>query len=399
MQSFIHSSAAAQRISKHLPKLGSVACPIAESAGRILHEPILADRPLPPYDRAMMDGYAIRAADLAVTDTFAIAAQAPAGTARYAQPLACGEGIEIMTGAVVPLHADTVIPYEDTGPAEGGGFRITHPEAHRRGDAIHPKGSDHASGEVLVPAGCRINSHVAAVAATCGYASLKVGKRPSIAILSTGDELVPVEANPLEHQIRRSNDVAILTALNRAGLTGATRTHIPDAPEASARIVASAVAANDFVLITGGISMGKRDYIPGALNDLGLSCRFHGVRQKPGKPFAYWSNEHTGIFALPGNPLSTLSCLHHYAIPAIHEALGQTKTEASINVFLAASLHTNERLTRFIPVRLDAGGLAHPCPPNNSGDLVRILESHGYVVFDEGDPVTEGSQRHFHPWH
>jgi molybdopterin molybdotransferase len=397
MKELIDCQEATKRIFENLPVLSAEHCPLGKAAGRTLREPIRSDRPFPPFDRVMMDGFALRARDLSSVKDFRVVAQAPAGAAPVTRPLETGEAIEVMTGAVVPLHADTIIPYEDTEPAAAG-FRVRVPDDHQAGDAIHPKGSDHPAGEELVGAGCRINCHVAAVAATCGYTTVSVSREPLIAILCTGDELVPVEEQPLAHQIRRSNDAAIHTALTQAGFTAATCAHIPDDPEASHRILESFLSSHDVILITGGVSMGKRDHIPDTLRQLGAACHFHGVRQKPGKPFAYWTKPGRAVFALPGNPLSVLACLHHHVIPALRKTLGQSPDPDPI-VELAETIPAHRGLTRFLPVQIKPGGQARPCPPGNSGDLVRILQSDGYIVLPEGASAEEGSHHAFHPWH
>ncbi len=385
-------------IQPHLAPFPTIDCPIDKCAGRILREEVVADRPLPPFHRAMMDGYALRVADISQVESFQVVAQAPAGSPAQVLATATGSCIEIMTGAVVPAGADCVVPYEETERLDEGSVRLTMPEDQNLGDAIHPLGSDHSSGEALIRAGRVIGSREVAIAATCGYTSLKVSKLPSIVIVSTGDELVPVSEMPEAHEIRRSNDLSIETALARVGLPARERVHLIDEAASATTALAKLIAENDIVLISGGISMGKKDFIPGALTDNGLTCHFHGVEQKPGKPLGFWSDQGCAVFALPGNPLSTLTCLHHYVIPALQHASGSADT-LHRTVKLTAPALGRPNLTVFLPVSLGANNEASPQLTHNSGDLVSILESDGYIEL----PPTEisypaKSQFIFYPW-
>jgi molybdopterin molybdotransferase len=400
MKKLISPTEARQQIDAHLPTVPAITCPLDKCAGRVLRESITADRPLPPFNRSMMDGYALRAADIPCGDTFTIVAQAPAG----APPVQLGNDIdscaEIMTGAVVPSDADCVVPYEVTEKLTDGRIRLLNPADHTAGNCIHFLGSDHSAGKVLLPPNVHLGSREIAIAATCGHAELQVTKIPSIAIVSTGDELVDVTATPAAHQIRRSNDRSIETALANAQLHANERTHLPDDAAISKEQLAQLIKTNTFVIISGGISMGKKDYIPGTLDELGLLNHFHGVSQKPGKPFGFWSNEHCAIFTLPGNPLSTLVALHHYVIPAIHKAMGATDGPAPRTVQLAAPVTARDDITIFLPIKLGANNTAHSAPAQNSGDLVRILQSDGTIELPPTADKTyaAGESFEFHPW-
>lgn len=386
-------------IRKHLSTLPSIDCPTDQCAGRILREEVVADRPLPPFDRAMMDGYALRVADIPKVSAFKVAAQAPAGSLALFLDTAVGSCIEIMTGAVVPEGADCVVPYEETERLSDGSIRLTAPDEQTAGDAIHPLGSDHSSGEALIRAGRSMGGREVAIAATCGYTTLKVTKLPSIAIVSTGDELVAISETPAAHQIRRSNDLSIETTLALAGFPAQKRVHLIDEPSSATAAVADLIANHDIVLISGGISMGKKDFIPSALNENGLSCHFHGVAQKPGKPLGFWSHQSCAVFALPGNPLSTLTCLHHYVLPALHAASGGTKLP-SPSVSLAEPAKGRPHLTVFLPVSLLENNQATPQPANNSGDLVSILKSDGYIELPASDHIySVNTEFAFHPWY
>ena len=400
MKPLISPAAARQHIDAHLPTIPAITCPLDKCAGRILREAVTADRPLPPFDRSMMDGYAIRAADATHSDTFSIVAQAPAGAPPVELGATQNACAEIMTGAVVPADADCVVPYEVTERIDAQTIRLLTPSDHTTGNCIHALGSDHPAGKVLLAPNTVIGSREIAIAATCGRDELQVTKMPSIAIVSTGDELVDVAATPAAHQIRRSNDRSIETALTNAQLSAQNRTHLPDDAAISKSKLAELIEHNTFLIISGGISMGKKDYIPATLDDLGLHNHFHGVLQKPGKPFGYWSNAKCAVFTLPGNPLSTLVALHHYVIPAIQQAMGAPATANQRTVQLAEPVKARDDITVFLPIKLGTNNTAHSYPAQNSGDLVRILQSDGYI---ELAPTTAkrydaGCSFAFHPW-
>jgi len=399
MKALIQTEAAIEQILRHLPLIGSITCPLTACPGRILRGTIHADRPFPPFHRAMLDGFALRAAETGTSEPFTITAQAPAGSPQIVledSPRACAE---IMTGAMLPEGADCIVPYEDTERLDDNHARISEAARYQPGAAVHARGSDHDAGAPLLEPGVRLGSREIAVAATCGAEQLKVSETPAIAIAGSGDELVDISVQPEPHQIRRSNDLTIQAALTREGLPARACTHLPDSAEACLRELRSLVDNNAFVILSGGISMGRKDFIPSALDDLGLNCHFHGVAQKPGKPMGFWSHGDGVVFALPGNPLSTLSCLHHYVIPAIHAAQQLTKREPARTVRLNRPVRVREDFTVFMPVRLGKENSAEAVPPQNSGDLVAILQSDGYIRIPPGIAEADGSTPFdFHPW-
>jgi molybdopterin molybdotransferase len=309
--------------------------------------------------------------------------------------------IEIMTGAVVPRHADCIVPYEATTRIDTTGMQLLDPSAHAAGHCIHPLASDRPAGAVLLEVGTLIGSREIAVIASCGYDQLQVCQIPAIAIVSTGDELVAVQQQPAAHQIRRSNDIAIETALARHQLHARDHAHLPDSPDSSRAQLEALIQNNRIVIISGGISMGKKDYIPAALQQLGLTCHFHGVAQKPGKPFGYWSRPDCAVFTLPGNPLSTLICLHHYVVPAIFAAMGQRTPSQPHAVTLTQPVQARDDMTLFLPVQLTPQQQAEPRPAQNSGDLVRILASDGYIELPPRPSKTYATDTrfNFHPWY
>jgi molybdopterin molybdotransferase len=388
MKALISPCEARRLILAHLPPIPTIACPIDKCAGRILQETVKTDRPLPPFNRSMMDGYAIRAAEITLTGTFSICAHISAGSPAQVLNDKLGSCAEIMTGAVVPSGADCIVPYETTELLSDGRIRLLKPAEHFSGSCIHPAGSDHPANGTLLNENTRLGAREIAIAATCGYSQLQVSKIPAIAIVSTGDELVDVDVTPAPHQIRCSNDLSIKTALSNAKLSATTRTHLHDDITLSKIKLAELIRSNTFVIISGGISMGTKDYIPTALDELGLVNHFHGVKQKPGKPFGFWSSADCAVFTLPGNPLSTLVALHHYVIPAIEHAMGAPEKHSTHSVQLVDPIKTRDDITVFLPVQLEANNTARSNPAQNSGDLVRILHSDGYIALP---PTIKGT--------
>jgi len=400
MDSLIDTETASQRIADHLPEVPEIDCPLTKCAGRILRQSVKADRPLPPYDRATMDGYALRSEEATEAAEFRITDHAPAGSPRRTLGAAAQSCIEIMTGAILPDGANCVIPYEATERMSASAMRLAADVRPSVGESVHPEGSDCAQGHPLLAEGRLLGGREIAVAASCGYASLRVGKNPAIAIASTGDELVAVEARPATHQIRRSNDMAVETSLASVQLHARVRTHLPDETGAARNGLTALVEQNRFVILSGGVSMGQKDFVPDLLDELGLTRHFHGVAQKPGKPMGFWSNGKCAVLALPGNPLSTLTCLHHYVIPGIRKAAGLRSVPAPRTVTVSATTPVPEHLTVFLPVALEADNRAIPRPPQNSGDLVSILQSDGYIEVPSGQAeALAGIDYPFQAWH
>lgn len=360
-------------------------CALADAHGRVLREDLVADRDLPPYDRVTMDGYAVRAAALASGHrTFRVDAVQAAGMRAFKLGTAAESAIEVMTGAVLPEGADCVVPYEDT--RREGTTVLISPEASARcqtGSAIHRRGSDRQAGQIILRRGTRLGGREVALAASCGHGVLTVTKQPKIAVVSTGDELVEVDMPVAAHQIRRSNDYALQAALAEAGFPSVSRFHLRDVPHEIEHVLWHLIAEYDAVVIVGGVSKGRFDYIPKELQRQGVTARFHGVSQRPGKPMWFGvSARQTLIFALPGNPVSCYTCLHRYVIPAFTRALGADVPPPGM-ACLAASVTFTPPLTYLAPVKLAVGAkgeaLATVHATNTSGDFAGLLGTDGFV--------------------
>ncbi|QYM79099.1 molybdopterin molybdotransferase MoeA [Horticoccus luteus] len=358
-------------------------CPLEAAHGRVLRADVRADRDLPPFDRVTMDGYAVRTAVIAAgTRTFRIEGTQAAGMrALKLSPVehAC---VEVMTGAVLPEGADAVVPFEQT-TRDGDVVTLAAGVAPPAGFSIHRRRSDHAAGEVVVPAGRRISGREIAVAASVGASTLTVSAQPKIAVVVTGDELVEVDDAVGPHQIRRSNDHAVRAALIAAGFPRVERFHLRDLPSEIEHRLWHILAEYDAVLLTGGVSKGKFDFMPAALAAQGVREVFHGVAQRPGKPFWFGvTSHHKPVFALPGNPVSAYTCLHRYVLPALAHASGIVAPAPRL-VALATPVNFAPPLAYLLPVRLGSGPhaelLATPDPSNTSGDFAGLIGTDGFV--------------------
>jgi molybdopterin molybdotransferase len=394
---------AEQRILAALPPAEPEDCPLAEAHGRVLRTGLRADRDLPPFDRATMDGYALRTSALAAgVVRFRIEAVQAAGQAARALGSAPDACVEIMTGAPLPLGADAVVPYEETGREDAtmtvaAGLNVAF------GHAVHRRGSDHRAGGAIVPAGTRLSGREIAVAAACGYATLAVSRQPRVAVVSTGDELVEVGAAVAAHQIRRSNDYALRAALLQSGYPAVERFHVGDGAPAVAELLGRVLADYDVILLTGGVSRGKFDLIPAELERQGVRKVLHGVAQRPGKPLWFGVGPRSQpVFALPGNPVSAYLCLHRYVLPGLAAAAGLPRPPLR-RVALGSPFVFRPKMTRFLPVTLIEGPpgvqLAVPVPGNTSGDFAGLVGTAGFVELPpDEEEFPAGWPAPFRPW-
>lgn len=378
-------------------------CPLSSAHGRVLRTELRADRDLPPFDRVTMDGFALRAADLGGSGTFRIEGVQAAGMRPFQLSSAVDACVEVMTGAVLPAGADCVVPYEEA--TRDGATMNVSPAARKiiAGNAVHHRGSDQPAGGVMVRAGARMSGREIAVAAACGYATLTVSQLPKIAIVATGDELVEVDAPVAAHQVRRSNDYALRAALSLAGWPLVERFHVRDVRQEIEHMLWHILAEFDVVLAVGGVSKGRFDFLPAELERQKVEKIFHGVAQRPGKPFWFGiSPRHVPIFALPGNPASAYTCLHRYVLPALDHAAGRGRVTPP-PVALTAPVVFKPALSCFLPVKLSTGPrgerLATPDPSNTSGDFVGLVDTDGFVELPPGPvELAAGALVPFRAW-
>ena len=352
--------------------------PFTAAAGRTLAQDLRADRDFPPFNRVTMDGIAIAFRDWeqGIRD-FTIMGTQAAGDAPLVleQP---GHCIEIMTGAALPPTADTIISYEE--------LHLQRPLATiagpvKAGQNIHLRGRDRQQGDVLVPTGTIITPAVVGLAAATGATKLPVKKLPRVAVFSTGDELVAPDETPLPAQIRRSNDFTIAAVLKQRGIE-AELIPLGDDPVAIRQALSEGLVNFDAVLLSGGVSMGRFDHVPGILKDLGVEQLFHRIRQRPGKPFLFGQKSGGAtVFAFPGNPVSTFLCLHRYFLPWLDASLGLATT--AVFAVLDQTVKFEPPLQYFLQVRVavssDGRLTATPAAGNGSGDFVNLASAQAFL--------------------
>ena len=371
-----------------------------QSLGRVLAEPVVADRDFPPFARATRDGYAIRAADLNVDGpaSLRVVGQIKAGS-HYDRTLSAGEAVEIMTGAPVPGGADAVVMIEYTAIHEQGTeITVEIQRKVSRGENIVPAGAEAKAGQELLAPGSRLEAAQIALAAAAGQVSLKVFRKPRIAILSTGDELVDVGAKPGPNQIHNSNSYSLAAAV---AACGAQPVQLPIAADEEGKLtelVQQGLKA-DMLLLSGGVSMGKFDLVELVLKKLGAEFLFTGAMIQPGKSVVFGIVKDTPFFGLPGNPVSVMVTFDLFA-RQMAEALGgaEPSRPKSARARLKREFKTKTGLTRFLPARIDGGlydSAVEPIPWQGSGDLLAASCANCYLVVPpdreklaEGEMVT-----------
>jgi molybdopterin molybdotransferase len=352
-----------------VPSISEV--PLLEGLGKILAENIVADRDFPPFNRVAMDGIAIKKSEINI---FEIEKTQYAGEPQkfLQNPQNC---LEVMTGAVLPLGCDTVIRYEDLDIQENEDVKyakITIPfSAITVGQNVHPQGSDRKAGDILLKKGLKISPPEIAVMASVGKDKILVENPPRIAVISTGDELVEITTNPQPYQIRMSNSYMLAGALAQVGIK-ANLFHLTDDKELLFSKLKEILSDHDILLLSGGVSAGKKDFIPEILRDLGVKKLFHKVAQKPGKPFWFGkSEEGKTFFALPGNPVSTFLCFCKYFLNQKNE-----------QVILDKDVFFKPNLTYFVPVKTyfqHGKMMATPFEGSGSADFANLTDCDGFV--------------------
>lgn len=361
---------------------------LAQVVGRVLREPLVADRDFPPYNRVTMDGVAIRFEDFSRGNrSFKIMGVGAAGQPQMKRS-AADTCLEIMTGAILPMGCDTIIRYEDLQIENG--YATVEIDSIREGQNVHRQGSDRPQGSELLQPGYRLNAAAIGIAATIGKDQLKVSKLPKVMIISTGDELVNVNKQPLPHQIRKSNVYQLSAGLKYFGIEADHR-HLNDDLAEITEILKSILNDYDAVLLSGGVSKGKFDFLPEAMDQVGVQKLFHKIKQRPGKPFWFGAYpKGATVFAFPGNPVSSFMCAQIYFIPWLQKSMGlpTSKTKYAI---LTAPIHFKPDLTYFaqVKIEIDEKGnlLATPIEGNGSGDLANLVEANAFLEVPRGHNV------------
>ncbi len=363
---------------------------IEESEGRVLAETIKADRDFPPFDRVAMDGIAISYKAIEEGwEGFRVEGLQPAGQPRLTlkNDKNC---IEVMTGAMLPIGCDTVIRYEDILLVnEIAKLKIKTIEL---GQCVHHRALDAGRGDVILAPGVRISPGEVALLAAVGRLEIDVYRYPKTAIISTGTELVDIHDRPLPHQIRRSNSYALLAALHTLGCP-ADLFHLMDDRNAMERELGKLFANYELVILSGGVSKGKFDFVPAVLEALGVATIFHQVSQKPGKPLFFGTTKKQVVFGLPGNPVSTFLCFYRYIRPWLLQTIGaKPSTDYAV---LESDIELKGDLTHFLQVKLkNEGGsrLAIPVPGRGSGDFANLRDVDGFLEIPQGKSTCSAGE-------
>jgi len=389
-------------IEHRMPRLPDELRPLERCLGQTLRQDVEAERENPPFDRVCMDGIAVcsepqevGARDYRVEGTQAAGMPAMA----LVNPKAA---IEVMTGAVLPSGANCVIPLEEYDLVDGiAQVKANVPRETYRN--VQRRGSDSRPGAPMLRSGTRLAAPEIAIVASAGLASVRVSRQPKIMVASTGDELVEPGGPIAPHQVRRSNAYAVVAALLGHGFQDAKNDHILDDESMLRERLTAHLAASDVLILSGGVSKGKLDFVPKVLRELGVEEIFHQVAQRPGMPMWFgMTAQGCAVFGLPGNPIATLVCLVRYVVPALMTAMGAER-RWPVPVALSSPIKPGRTLATFVPVRAryDAQGrhLAEPRIPNGSGDFLALAGTDGFVELPpRPDAYPEGFIADMYRW-
>jgi molybdenum cofactor synthesis domain-containing protein len=372
--------------------LGDESVTLALAHRRVLAEEIVADLDLPPFDRARMDGYALRSADTATAPVRLRSIGEVAAGASYDGEVRAGEAIKIFTGAPVPRGADAVQKVEVT---ERDGDFVVIREAVRPGQFITPRASEVRSGDTVVRSGRVIGPAELAALASFGYATVRVGRRPRVAVISTGSELVPVERRPAGAQIRNSNCYTIAAYAEAAGAVVENLGVVEDSLPATCAALERAAEASDVVITSGGVSMGDYDLVKAALKELGADVYFDKISIRPGKPTVFARRGETYFFGLPGNPVSTSVTFNVFARPAIRRLQGATDPLLpTVKAALSHSVKDASNRRSYLPGRLlirEGRALVESLKWGGSSDLVAFMNAGALIIVNEAaHAIAEG---------
>jgi len=376
--------------------------PLLQAAGRVLAEPIAADRDIPPFPRSTRDGYAVSAADLATLPTkLKVIGEIKAGPAQLPPALNRGQAFSIMTGAPLPQGADAVVMVEYTSQQDDS---VEIKKAITPGENIVAQAAEAKRGTLLLDRGTRLNEADIALAASVGKAKLQVFVRPRVAVLTTGDEIVEVQAEPGPTQIRNSNLYSLAVQILQGGGEPVLLPIAPDEPRRLRQLIEEGLQS-DLLLMTGGVSMGRYDLVEQVLADLQAEFFFTGAKIQPGKPIVFgrvnsWrsgrlvrsgptapdspQDQHKYFFGLPGNPVSTMVTFELFARPMLEALAGMSPHPlVFLHARLKSEIRTKPGLTRFLPATLSGkyeDSQVELVPWQGSGDIAARSRSNCYIV-------------------
>jgi molybdenum cofactor synthesis domain-containing protein len=384
-------------VERETPRLPAEEVSLREARGRVLAGDVVADTDLPPFDRALMDGYAVRAEDTeGAPVSLRLVGEAAAGRA-WSGELKAGEAVRIMTGAPVPAGADSVQQVEVTRETEDGAV-VEIDRATAPGQFITRRATEIRKGETVLRAGERVGPAMMAALASFGCARVAVGARPRVAVLATGSELVRVEDAPGDAQLRDSNTYSLLAYAEAAGALVEPMPFAADDEGLLRRLIADAAERSDALVLSGGVSMGVYDFTKSALGALGAEIFFDRVSLRPGKPtvFARLTNaRRTLVFGLPGNPVSVSVTFNLFARTALLAMQGAARTRLpEHHAVLARATRGSAERASYLPatLRCDEGGrvLAEPLKWGGSSDFVAFARADALVVVPAGEKLEAG---------
>jgi len=382
--------AARECVLREVAALGSTQqVELLDAAGRVLAESIYADRDYPPFPRSARDGFAVRSVDLPAT--LRVIGEVRAGTV-FRGSVGTGEAVEIMTGAPMPPGADQVIMIEHT---RRDGDRVVIERAAKAGDNFNQQGIEAHTGDAVLSSGARLGFAEIALLAMVGKRHVSVYKKPRVAILPTGDEIVEAGVTPQEFQIRNSNAWSLAVQVQRAGGFPGMLPIARDTYEPTRALIESGLAS-DVLLLSGGVSAGKYDIVERVLADLGAKFYFDRVLIQPGQPLVFGSVHGKFFFGLPGNPASTMVTFELFARAAIERLSGaSTASLPLLRAKLTREFRHKTGLTRFLPAQLSADGATiTPSGWQGSGDVAALARANAFLVAEadreswaEGDDI------------
>jgi molybdenum cofactor synthesis domain-containing protein len=379
-------------IQRQITTLRADPIPLAKVANRILREDCIADIDLPPFARATMDGYAVRSVDIADAPTKLEVIGMIAAGDHLKKPIGRGQAAKIMTGAPLPDGADAVQKVEVT---ETTGDTVVIQESVVAGQNVTPAGSEATKGQTVIAKGTRITAAEIAVLATFGYAEVMVGRKPRVAVMATGTELVDVSEKPKTAQIRNSNNYAISSYAERIGAETTDYGRVVDDEELLTKKLEQALEECDVLLISGGVSMGDYDLVKICLNRLGTEFFFEKIALRPGKPLVFGKLGERFIFGLPGNPVSTTVTFNLFVRPALLQMMGASDTMLPVvtATLLDKIKPTKERRTylpgtlKYVDGRVEVSKLKW----GGSSDLVGFRAADSLIIAPAGaDPMKPG---------
>src|SRR5215208_2295502 len=387
-EKLIEHSEAARLVLENTHRLPAGDVPLVEARGLVLAEDVRARFDSPPFDNSAVDGYAVRSYDAEAGRTFRVVDEAPAGRPA-AKSVGEGEAIKIFTGGVIPDGADAVVMVENT---SGWGEELELKKAPSPGDNIRAAGEDTRKGDVILATGTEVGAPEIALAATQGYGSLPVYRRPKVAVLSTGTELVEPGTRDLDPgEIFDSNSYAIVAAAREAGAEASRFYAASDDADTLRAAIEEALETADVVVTSGGVSVGEKDLVKSTMLDLGVEQVFWGVKFKPGKPLFYGTRGETRLFGLPGNPVSAVVCFDLFVRPALMVMMGRgDRSRPRVSVYFERDVVNKFGRLHAMRVslkRTEKGWLAESVGAQGSGLVSSLTKADALALVG---PASEG---------